>query len=58
MEAHLLIALLAYCLANTLRQQLSKVVGECMPRTVLEHLGTMQIGNVLVPATDGPELLL
>ena len=57
-EAHLFVAFLAYCLSITLRQQLRKVAGGLMPRTILEKLATVQMLDVSVPTTDGRELLL
>jgi len=57
-EAHLLVALLAYCLSITLRQRLRKLAGGLMPRVVLEKLAGVQMLNVSVPTTDGCELLL
>ena len=57
-EAHLLLAFLAYCLSITLRQQLRGVAGGLMPRTILEKLATVQMLDVAVPTTDGRELLL
>lgn len=57
-EAHLLVAFLAYCLSITLRQQLCGLAGGLMPRAVLEKLATVQMLDVRVPTTDGRELLL
>lgn len=57
-EAHLFVAFLAYCLSITLRQQLRKVAGGLMPRSVFEKLATLQMLDVAVPTTDGRELLL
>ena len=57
-EAHLFIAFLAYCLSITLRQQLRTVAGGLMPRAVLEKFTTVQMLDVVVPTTDGRELLL
>jgi len=57
-EAHLFVAFLAYCLAITLRQQLRGLAGGLMPRTVFEKLATVQMLDVVVPTTDGRELLL
>lgn len=57
-EAHLFISFLAYCLAITLRQQLRGLAGGLMPRTVFEKLATVQMLDVIVPTTDGRELLL
>ena len=52
------VVVLAYCLSITLRQQLRKVAGGLMPRSVFEKLATMQMLDVVVPTTDGRELLL
>jgi hypothetical protein len=57
-EAHLFVAFLAYCLSVTLRQQLRGLAGGLMPRTVFEKLATVQLLDVVVPTTDGRELLL
>jgi hypothetical protein len=57
-EAHLFVAFLAYCLSITLRQQLRGLAGGLMPRTVFEKLATVQMLDVIVPTTDGRELLL
>jgi len=57
-EAHLLVAFLAYCLSITLRQRLRKLAGGLMPRVVLEKLAGVQMLDVSVPTTDGRELLL
>jgi len=57
-EAHLFISFLAYCLSITLRQQLRGLAGGLMPRTVFEKLATVQMLDVIVPTTDGRELML
>lgn len=57
-EAHLFVAFLAYCLSITLRQQLRKIGGGLMPRSVFEQLATVQMLDVAVPTTDGRELRL
>ena len=57
-EAHLFLAFLAYCLSITLRQQLRGVAAGLTPRAVLEKFATLQMLDVLVPTTDGRELLL
>jgi hypothetical protein len=57
-EAHLFVSFLAYCLSITLRQQLRGLAGGLMPRTVFEKLATVQMLDVVVPTTDGRELLL
>ena len=57
-EAHLLVAFLAYCLSITLRQRLKALAGGLMPRVVFEKLAALQLLDVRVPTTDGRELLL
>jgi transposase len=57
-EAHLLVAFLAYCLSVTLRQQLRAKASGLMPRVVLEKLATIQMLDLSLPTTDGRELLL
>lgn len=57
-EAHLLVACLAYCLSITLRQRLKALAGGLMPRVVFEKLATLQLLDVRVPTTAGRELLL
>lgn len=57
-EAHLMVAFLAYCLSVTLRQQLRAKAGGLMPRVVLEKLATIQLLDVSLPTTDGRELVL
>ena len=57
-EAHLFVAFLAYCLSITLRQQLRSLAPGLMPRVVLEKLAGLQLLDVIIPTTDGRELLL
>ena len=57
-EAHLFVAFLSYCLSITLRQQLRPLAPGLMPRVVLEKLAGLQMLNVVIPTTDGRELLL
>lgn len=57
-EAHLFVAFLAYCLSITLRQQLRPLAPGLMPRVVLEKLAGLQMLDVVIPTTDGRELLL
>jgi len=57
-EAHLFVAFLAYCLSITLRQQLRALAPGLMPRVVLEKLASLQMLDVIIPTTDGRELLL
>jgi hypothetical protein len=57
-EAHLFVAFLAYCLSTTLRQRLRAVAGGLMPRVVFEKLATVQLLDVVVPTTEGRELVM
>ena len=57
-EAHLFVAFLAYCLSITLRQQLRSLAPGLMPRVVLGKLAGLQLLDVIIPTTDGRELLL
>ena len=57
-EAHLFVAFLAYCLSITLRQQLRPLAPGLTPRVVLEKLAGLQMLDVVIPTTDGRELLL
>jgi len=57
-EAHLFVAFLAYCLSITLRQQLRALAPGLMPRVVFEKLAGLQLLDVIIPTTDGRELLL
>jgi hypothetical protein len=57
-EAHLFLAFLAYCLSITLRQRLRVHAPGLMPRVVFDKLATIQMLDVIVPATDGRELIL
>ena len=57
-EAHILVAFLAYCLQVTLKAQLRQLAGGTTPREVIEKFKTMQMVDVLLPTTDGRELTL
>lgn len=57
-EAHIFIAFLAYCLHVTLGQQLKVLAPGLTPRSVLDKFATVQMIDVYVPTTDGPELSL
>ena len=57
-EAHILVAFLGYCLMATLRMKLAPVAPGLTPREVLKTLGAIQMLDVVVPTTDGRELLL
>ena len=53
MEAHILVAFLAYCLSVTLKHRLQAHAPGLTPRAVLEKLATIQILDVSLPTTDG-----
>ena len=57
-EAHILIAFLAYCLQVTLTQQLRPHASGLTARSVLEKFAAMQMLDVHIPTTDGRELVL
>lgn len=57
-EAHILVAFLAYCLTITLKQHLRAQAAGLTPRTVLETLAAIQMLDVHFPTTDGRSLLM
>jgi hypothetical protein len=57
-EAHILIAFLAYCLSVTLKQRLQVLAPGLTPRAVLEQLATIQMLDVCLPTTDGRWLVM
>jgi len=57
-EAHILVAFLAYCLTVTLKNLLGPHAPGLTPRAVLETLGTIQLVDVRIPTTDGRWLTL
>jgi transposase len=57
-EAHILIAFLAYCLHVTLRAQLKPLAPGLTPRAVLDKLAAIQMLDVHFPTTDGRTLVL
>src|SRR5437879_8990757 len=57
-EAHILIAFLAYCLTVTLRHRLQVHAPGLTPRAVLEKLAGIQMLDVTFPTTDGRRLVL
>jgi transposase len=57
-EAHILIAFLAYCLHVTLARRLRDLAPGLTPRSVLEKLAAMQMLDVHLPTTDGREVIL
>ena len=57
-DAHILVAFLGYCLTVTLRMKLSRAAPGLTPREVLKSLGAIQMLDVVIPTTDGRELVL
>jgi transposase len=57
-EAHILIAFLAYCLTATLKHRLQVHAPGLTPRSVLEKLATIQALDVWLPTTDGRYLVM
>jgi transposase len=56
-EAHILVAFLAYCLLVTLKNRLPALAPGLTPRAVLEMLASMQMLDVAFPTTDGRRLI-
>jgi transposase len=57
-DAHILIAFLAYCLTVTLRHRLQAHAPGLTPRAVLEKLASIQALDVCFPTTDGRRLVM
>jgi len=57
-EAHILVAFLAYALSVTLKQRLLAWAPGLTPRAVLEELTTLQMLDVCLPTTDGRWLIM
>lgn len=57
-EAHILVAFLAYCLSVTLKQRLQALAPGLTPKAVLETLATIQMLDVCFPTTDGRQLVM
>jgi transposase len=57
-EAHILIAFLAYCLTVTLKHRLQVHAPGLTPRAVLEKLSAIQMLDVWLPTTDGRYLVM
>jgi transposase len=57
-EAHILIAFLAYCLTATLKHRLRTHAPGLTPRSVLEKLAAIQTLDVWLPTTDGRYLVM
>jgi transposase len=57
-EAHILVAFLAYCLLITLKNRLQVLAPGLTPKAVLEKLTTIQMLDVWLPTTDGRWLVM
>jgi transposase len=57
-EAHILVAFLAYCLLVTLKNRLHALAPGLTPRSVLETLAPIQMLDVTFPTTDGRRLVM
>ena len=57
-DAHILVAFLAYCLTVTLRHRLRLHAPGLTPRAVLEKLASIQMLDVSFPTTDGRRLVM
>lgn len=57
-EAHILVAFLAYCLSVTLKQRLQALAPGLTPKAALEQLATIQMLDVCFPTTDGRWLVM
>jgi transposase len=57
-EAHILVAFLAYCLLITLKNRLQALAPGLTPKAVLEKLASIQMLDVWLPTTDGRWLVM
>jgi hypothetical protein len=57
-EAHILVALLAYCLLVTLKNRLQVLAPGLTSKAVLEKLATIPMRDVWLPTTDGRWLVM
>ena len=57
-EAHILVAFLAYCLTVTLKNRLQALAPGLTPKAVLEKLGAIQMLDVWLPTTDDRWLVM
>jgi transposase len=57
-QAHIMVAFVAYCLHVTLRARLRRHAPGLTVRQVLDHLRAIQMLDVHLPTTDGRELVL
>lgn len=57
-QAHIMVAFLAYCLLVTLKNRLQALAPGLTPRAVLDKLATIQMLEVWLPTTDGRWLVM
>ena len=57
-DAHILVAFLAYCLTVALKQRLQVHAPGLTPRAVLDKLAAIQMLDVHLPTTDGRRLIM
>ena len=57
-EAHIMVAFLAYCLTVTLKHRLKAYAPGLTPRAVLEKMASIQMLDVSFPTTDGRLLVM
>lgn len=57
-EAHILVAFMAYCLQVTLKHRLRALAPGLTPRAVLQKFAAMQMVDIHLPTTDGRYLIL
>jgi hypothetical protein len=57
-EAHILVAFVAYCLQVTLKQRLRLLAPGLTPRSVLDKMAAIQMVDVQLPTTDGRTVIL
>ena len=57
-DAHILVAFLAYCLTVTLKHRLTAYAPGLTPRAVLEKMGAIQMLDLVLPTTDGRCLVM
>lgn len=57
-EAHILVAFLAYCLLVTLKNRLQALAPGLTPKAVLEKLAGIEMLDVCFPTTDGRRLVM
>jgi len=57
-EAHILVAFMAYCLTVTLKSRLQALAPGLTPKAMLEKLAAIQMVDVWLPTTDGRWLVM